>query len=80
MFNSLKKIPAYIYDLIISNFLTVTSHIIMINYLIFKPTDQNLLDVGCGTGKPLKSILKNIPQSINIVGVDIDKSYVAACK
>lgn len=52
MFQQLKKIPVWIYDFFISTFLTISAHIEMLNHMTF--LKGNFLDVGCGTGAPLK--------------------------
>lgn len=76
----IRKLTVLIYDLIISRFLTITSHVLMMNHLTFKPTDRLMLDVGVGTGKPLKAIAQTFPQDLKVVGVDINANYVEKCK
>lgn len=76
MWSYIKQIPSYLYDLVISRFLTITSHILMLNYLGFRETDKMMLDVGCGTGLPLSNILDKLPKEMNVVGIDIDPAYV----
>lgn len=80
MYGWLIRLTAYLYDLIISNFLTVTSHILMLDHLKFRDNDRKMLDVGIGTGKPLKSIIGKFPEQLDVVGVDINHGYVEACK
>jgi ubiquinone/menaquinone biosynthesis C-methylase UbiE len=48
----------------------------MMNHLTFKPTDRLMLDVGVGTGKPLKTIANSFPDDLKVVGVDINPGYV----
>jgi len=55
MFSFIKTIPVYIYDLFISTFLTISSHIVMMNHMTL--LSGNFLDAGCGTGAPLKKIV-----------------------
>lgn len=39
------------------------------------------LDVGCGTGSPLQSILPSLLRTYNkVVGIDMDAQYVAKAK
>ena len=70
----LANLTAFIYDLFISNFLTVAAHVSMLPHMVH--TSGTFLDVGCGTGAPLKKIyptLKNIYSSF--VGVDLHPKY-----
>lgn len=76
----LARVAAYLYDLVISRFLTVVSHVLMMNHLKFKPTDELMMDVGVGTGSPLKAIAHQFPERLKVVGVDINHGYVEACK
>jgi SAM-dependent methyltransferase len=80
MLDWLKQLPSYLYDLVISRFLTIVSHALMLNYLTFKDGDISMLDVGCGTGLPLHSILPQLPQQLKVVGIDIDPAYVMTSK
>lgn len=80
MLDWVKQIPSFIYDFVISRFLTITSHILMLNFLSFKPSDKLMLDVGCGTGKPLNTIIPKLPQQMNVIGIDIDPAYVMTSK
>lgn len=41
---------------------------------------KDILDVGVGTGLGLYSVIKSIPSSTHVLGIDIDKNYIAACK
>jgi hypothetical protein len=54
MFAIIKKIPVFIYDLFLSTFLTISSHLVMMNHMTLMK--GNFMDVGCGTGAPLKKI------------------------
>jgi len=58
MFSLIKKIPVYIYDFFISTFLTIVSHVQMIDSMTM--LKGNFLDVGCGTGAPLKKIISKL--------------------
>ena len=80
MLDWLKRLPSYLYDLVISRFLTIVSHTLMLNILTFRETDTLMLDVGCGTGLPLHSIVNSLPKQLKVVGIDIDPSYVMTSK
>ncbi len=80
MREKIARITAYLYDLVISRFLTVVSHVLMMDQLQFKPTDKLMMDVGIGTGSPLKAISSRFPENLKVVGVDINHGYVEACK
>ena len=58
MLNWLKVLTAFLYDLFISTFFTVAAHLSFINHMSL--SSGNFLDVGCGTGKPLKAIVEKI--------------------
>ena len=60
IFNSkmLKKLAAFLYDLIISKFLTITAHVIMTKYMT--KLSGSFLDVGSGTGAPLQAIMSEL--------------------
>ena len=74
MWYLLKRIPAYIYDIFISKFFTIAAHLILINRMSLP--GGNFLDVGCGTGAPLKAILKQLlNKQSKVVGVDLDPVY-----
>jgi 16S rRNA G527 N7-methylase RsmG len=51
----IKKLATLLYDFLISRFLTVTSHIIMIFHMT--KLSGSFLDVGTGTGLPLQAII-----------------------
>lgn len=58
MLNLVRQAPAYIYDMFISFFFTIAAHIAIINSMHL--SSGNFLDVGCGTGTPLKRIIEPI--------------------
>jgi hypothetical protein len=58
MLSFLKQIPVFIYDFFISTFLTISAHLSMLEHMTF--SKGNLLDVGCGTGAPLKQIITKL--------------------
>ena len=67
--------------MVISKFLTVTAHLIMIqSFLVFKDSDKLMLDVGCGTGMPLQAIQSRLPPQLKVVGIDIDPAYIETSK
>ncbi len=37
---------------------------------------NSILDVGIGTGHPMKQIINRIPKDTKVVGIDIDKNYL----
>jgi ubiquinone/menaquinone biosynthesis C-methylase UbiE len=37
---------------------------------------ESILDVGIGTGHPMKQIYHRIPKDTKIVGIDIDRNYL----
>jgi 16S rRNA G527 N7-methylase RsmG len=72
----IKKLATFLYDFLISRFLTVTSHIIMIFYMT--KLSGSFLDVGTGTGLPLQAIIHSLKTTYSkIVGVDLDPDYTA---
>ena len=73
--NVVKLFAASIYDIFISYFFTIAAHQIIINHMHL--TAGNLLDIGCGTGAPLKKIVSQITKfQDKIVGIDMNESYV----
>lgn len=71
----IKLCAAYIYDIFISFFFTIAAHKIIINSMHL--TAGNMLDIGCGTGAPLKAISDQIKKfKDKIIGIDMDESYV----
>lgn len=78
--NKLKDYTAFIYDFFISNFLTIAAHLNMLPYMSAM-TRGSFLDVGCGTGAPLKKIYSKLAEQYNeIVGVDLNPVYTAQAK
>lgn len=74
MLNLIKQAPAYIYDLFISTFFTVAAHLAIINSMHL--SSGNFLDVGCGTGKPLQTIVEPIKKlHPKVIGVDLHPQY-----
>lgn len=51
----LKRVAVFLYDILISKFLTITAHIIMMNHMTM--LQGSFLDVGTGTGAPLQYII-----------------------
>lgn len=69
-----KQLSVHIYDLFISTFLTIAAHLSLIEHMSL--SEGNFLDVGCGTGKPLKSIVDKIKEKhTKVVGVDLHPEY-----
>jgi SAM-dependent methyltransferase len=74
MFNFIKRFSAEIYDLFISTFFTIAAHLCFITEMTL--SSGNFLDVGCGTGKPLKVIIRQIQaKHSKVVGVDLHPQY-----
>lgn len=74
MLNIVRQAPAFIYDLFISTFFTIAAHLVFIDYMHL--SSGNFLDIGCGTGKPLFSIIKSIKKfHSKIIGVDLHPQY-----
>ena len=71
------NLKAFIYDMIISYCLTKYTYNYLFNNIISPKLDKikTLLDVGVGTGVPLKSIHKKLT-GVQILGIDIDKNYI----
>ena len=79
MLNFVKQLSAYIYDLFISTFFTIAAHLSFVNHMSI--SEGNFLDVGCGTGAPLKAIAKDIKaRHKKIVGVDLHPQYTEKAK
>lgn len=74
MLKLIKYFSALIYDLFISTFLTIAAHLSLVREMTL--SEGNFLDVGCGTGKPLKSIVEEIKKKHSkIIGVDLTPEY-----
>jgi ubiquinone/menaquinone biosynthesis C-methylase UbiE len=74
MLSLIKKIPVFIYDFFISTFLTIAAHVAMLHNMTM--LKDNFLDVGCGTGAPLKKIISTLESHYTkIVGVDLHPDY-----
>jgi ubiquinone/menaquinone biosynthesis C-methylase UbiE len=74
MLSLLKKLPVLIYDFFISTFLTIAAHVQMIDNMTM--LKGNFLDVGCGTGAPLKKIVDKLETYYTkIIGVDLHTEY-----
>ncbi|CAD8089343.1 unnamed protein product [Paramecium sonneborni] len=75
--NILSYLPVYIYNLLYSRFYTKWTYVMMCDRLEKKMANvKRILDVGVGTGHPMKQIIKRIPQRIHVVGIDIDTNYL----
>lgn len=73
-YQTLKSITAFLYDMFISKFLTITAHIIMMTHMTM--LSGSFLDVGSGTGAPMQAIIHKLKSSYNkIVGVDLHHEY-----
>ena len=74
MLKHLKQLTATLYDMFISAFFTIAAHLSLVNYMSL--AGGNFLDIGCGTGKPLKSIIDRIKaKQDKVVGVDLHPEY-----
>ena len=74
MLKHLKHFTVLLYDMFISAFFTVAAHLTFINHMSL--SSGNFLDIGCGTGKPLKTIVNRIKEKHSkIVGVDLHPQY-----
>lgn len=74
MLKLVKSLSAHIYDLFISTFFTIAAHLSLINYMNLP--GGNFLDVGCGTGSPLKSIVERVKEKQSkVVGIDLHPEY-----
>jgi len=79
MLKYLKQLTATLYDMFISTFFTIAAHLSLINDMSLP--GGNFLDVGCGTGAPLKSIIDQIKaKQDKIVGVDLHTEYTRKAK
>ena len=74
MIKYLKQFTAILYDMFISTFFTVAAHLALINHMSL--SSGNFLDIGCGTGKPLKTIVEKIKEKHDkVIGVDMHPQY-----
>lgn len=69
--HTLYVIPSTIYDVVISNFLTKYSYERLVYYMN-QTNPKRILDIGVGTGSPLKHIWNMLPPKCEVLGVDID--------
>ena len=70
----IKKIPVFIYDFLISTFLTISAHTIALTHMTH--STGSFLDVGCGTGAPLEKIASTLKERYDkIIGIDLHPEY-----
>lgn len=76
------NILSFIYDIIVSRPVTSYTYSRFLHRLKEHDIEKmsNLLDIGVGTGTALNYIIPEIPNKIQILGVDIDENYVTTCK
>lgn len=76
----LNYIPSAIYDSIISSNLTNYSYERLLTLIDRHPLPKDralrILDIGVGTAVPLFNIWDRLPQNVEVMGVDIDHSYI----
>ena len=74
------SLNSYIYDTLISKLLTNYSYERLATLLnAYKKNHKDtlrILDIGVGTAVPLYHIWNRLPMSLEIIGVDIDHSYI----
>jgi SAM-dependent methyltransferase len=74
MLKLLRSLTGHIYDIFISFFFTLASHLLLVDHMHF--SGGNFLDVGCGTGKPLAAIIHTLKRvHKKIIGVDLHPAY-----
>lgn len=74
-----KLFAAFIYDFFISSFLTISAHFAMLPHMT--RLSGSFLDVGCGTGAPLKKIYPELSKDYDkFVGVDLHPIYTEQAK
>lgn len=77
---ALSYIPSTIYDTVISKMLTNYSYERLLTLIEKHPLPKDrplrMLDIGVGTAVPLFNIWNKLPKNIDVMGVDIDHSYV----
>lgn len=72
-------IPVMIYNMVYSRYFTISSYKHMATRWNFKKQNiKSILDVGVGTGHPLHSIINQVPAATKVLGIDIDRNYIAA--
>ncbi|KAM3146658.1 hypothetical protein pb186bvf_001188 [Paramecium bursaria] len=72
----LSYVPVYIYNLLYSRFYTRWTYYMVADRLQLKKNIKSLLDVGIGTGHPMRQIIDRIPRHVRVVGIDIDRNYL----
>ena len=69
-----------IYDTLISDTITNYSYERLVTLIKKHPLPKErplrMLDIGVGTAVPLFNIWNSLPKNIEVVGVDIDHSYI----
>jgi ubiquinone/menaquinone biosynthesis C-methylase UbiE len=74
MLNLVRSLTAHIYDIFISFFFTLASHLLLIDHMHL--SGGNFLDVGSGTGTPLHAIAERLKRvHKKIIGVDLHEAY-----
>jgi len=77
MIFSVVNIPAWIYDLTITQPMTKYTYYRLLDRLTPSfPKTKKILDVGTGTGQALNTIIGKIPSDVKVVAIDIDEYYV----
>ncbi|KAM3146655.1 hypothetical protein pb186bvf_001185 [Paramecium bursaria] len=72
----LSYVPVYIYNLTFSSFYSKYPYYMLADRLQLKKNIKSILDVGIGTGHPMRQIIDRIPRHVRVVGIDIDKNYL----
>ncbi len=73
----LAMIVTFIYNMIFSRFVSIWAYEAMVHILENRiKTFKSVLDVGVGTGLPLKTVFSNFNPDVRVLGIDIDKLYV----
>ncbi len=77
MIFSVVNIPAWVYDLTITQPMTKYTYYRLLDRLSpsFGKT-KKILDIGTGTGQALNTIIDKIPNNIKVVAIDIDEHYI----
>lgn len=78
----ISRLLSLIYDLIVSQPVTSYTYSRFLHRLREHHLNEmtDLLDIGIGTGTALNCIIPELPDKIQILGVDIDESYVKKCE